>query len=229
MDDYLNSLLYFLGYGDPVKSKIFAFGIEERLISSNDPESLRKVYRNKFKRTESDRGYALINEDLYNSYEGAEEKFKKEADQSLFYTRVAQISNKVLLEKEKVTSQLLGSDKSKVFIGNYSFIARKGTNHSRQNIEEKFFNSNVETRREVLKKFFSTIIYDKDKFLFTFGMMNEFLELIGKDKNFEKLHFSNSKTGRGKYYYKERELNVYLFYHPSFNWLSENQIESLSF
>ena len=224
---YLNSLLYFLGYGNPNEARIFVFGLEEKLTDNNIyDDKIKQIYLSKY----NGKPFYLTNEEIYDKVPELQEKFNSESEKSHFYKTIAVVCNNVLKRTKEIKPKELGSEKLPVFLGNYWFISRKGLSTSYTEIEKESFEENIGLRKRILRSFIARILDKNKSYLLTFGAIRTFRHLFDSaDFEFEEIHFHNNLGGRGKFYYKAKGKNIYLFYHPSFNWLSLTQINSLSF
>lgn len=219
----LDVLGKFLGYGK-IDTNYFFFGIDEKKTSDDDTKRM-KIYKNKYNQAKEEY-FTLASKDFQEFYRNKNSELEKDkgyAKKSSLYNVYKKIYN--TLAKQNVIENFDLWDNN-ILMGNISPIARKGTNESYSITEQKWCSENLEKREKYIIKYLSNI--PNEKYVFCFGRtkyLKDKWENITSIK-FKTCTFNNLSKGNETYFEAENK-NIYLLYHPSYNWLSEKQVKEL--
>ena len=239
----LKVLNNFIGYGNPA-AKSWFMGIEEGgsswVADDRDSTNLLEVYKNKF----SNGPYHLNLEEMNKlNFSTATQD-----ERSSYLDIVRELINDTKKGHRIVKNTDLGSVTGNEFLLNLSplgFSSKdNGANHDYKNLfpidnRDEFFNNSYnyyEDRISALKVYFDKY-FTEGKYLFCFGnkYWNNFKDLLIKldriknvsqfeTKPFDIISRNNVNTFEE---YTKDKIKIYLLYHPSYGWLTFEQIKSL--
>lgn len=209
----LNKLI---GYGNPSKSRILFFGLEEKgEIGDYEPERREFI----IERAPKDDNYFVLKvEELYRLHPHLKESDLKISKSSKIYKAINLINDYVFPENRIVSFSEIGDSRKFVFLGNF-FPCPQVRHNLKMTLESD--------RSLLISKFLNAFFYNSTipKVLVTFGereAMRDFLEQTSR------IEFQSQKDlvmGRSDQYYELNGKNyqILLLNHPSLGWLSLSQ------
>jgi len=198
----VNAIGHCIGYGN-LNFKYAFFGLEEKEVQKTNNTKRNLAYIKKFE--ELNEYYVLSNEEIYAECPECQDDDEKVP---------ARIFDAYKFIYEKLSDDIIGigefgTESKSILIGNLFPFAKPESNSDYQAKEAEWLEKN-----------------EAKKYVFCFGNLEQYLKkfceygevCFGKERQFE------ATTHNSNIYYKLPNHNLYLLRHPSYGWLSNDQI-----